>query len=261
MQRASEFAELAGVTVRTLHHYDRLGLLKPQRNGSGYRLYRESDLERLEQIVALKFLGLPLREIRKLLDSGALELPDALRMQRRALEEKRRLLDRAIHAIRQAEATVASGRPAGTAVLRKIIEVIEMQQKNDWTKYANEAAREKMAARQDEWSPELQERVSKQWIELIAEVQSAIDAGEDPTGPKALALAARWKALVEGFTKGDPDLTQAVSNAWKDRANWGTEIQEQTQPFQITAEMWGFVRVAGGESRELRESRKSRKSE
>src|SRR5580700_6800802 len=86
MFRAKEFADLAGVTVRTLHHYDRLGLLKPRRAESGYRLYRESDLERLEQIVALKFLGLPLKEIRELLDSAAPDLPAALRMQRSALE-------------------------------------------------------------------------------------------------------------------------------------------------------------------------------
>jgi DNA-binding transcriptional MerR regulator len=241
MHRASEFAELAGVTVRTLHHYDRLGLLKPRRNGSGYRLYRESDLERLEQVVALKFLGLPLKDIQELLDSAPAELPDALRMQRRALEEKRRLLDRAIVAIREAETVVATERRAGTAVLKKIIEVIEMQQNNDWTKYANEAAREKIAARQGEWSPELQERVSKQWIELIAEVQAAMDAGEDPASPKVRALAARWKALVEGFTKGDPDLTQAVSNAWKDRPNWPKQAQEQSQAFKITPEMMKFV--------------------
>ena len=241
MHQASEFAELAGVTVRTLHYYDRLGLLKPGRNGSGYRLYRESDLERLEQVVALKFLGLPLKDIRELLDSAPAELPDALRLQRRALEEKRRLLDRAIAAIREAEAVVATERRADTAVLKKIIEVIEMQQNNDWTKYASEAAREKIAARQGEWSPELQERVSRQWIELIADVQAAMDSGEDPTSPKARALAARWKALVEGFTKGDPDLTQAVSNAWKDRANWPKQAQEQAQPFQITPEMMKFV--------------------
>lgn len=59
MFQAREFAELAGVTVRTLHHYDRLGLLKPkQRTESGYRLYEAQDLERLEQIVALKYPGL-----------------------------------------------------------------------------------------------------------------------------------------------------------------------------------------------------------
>jgi MerR family transcriptional regulator, thiopeptide resistance regulator len=241
MHRASEFAELAGVTVRTLHHYDRLGLLKPRRNGSGYRLYRESDLERLEQVVALKFLGLPLKDIRELLDSAPAELPDALHMQRRALEEKRRLLDRAIAAIREAETVVATERRAGTAVLKKIIEVIEMQQNNDWTKYANEAAREKLAARQGEWSPELQERVSKQWIELIADVQAAMDAGEHPASPKARALATRWKGLVEGFTKGDPDLTEAASNAWKDRANWPKQAQEQSQTFRITPEMMKFI--------------------
>jgi MerR family transcriptional regulator, thiopeptide resistance regulator len=241
MHRASEFADLAGVTVRTLHHYDRLGLLKPLRNGSGYRLYRESDLERLEQIVALKFLRLPLKDIRDLLESDTPELPEALRMQRSALESKRRLLDQAIAAIREAEAVVATGRPAGTAVLKKIIEVIEMQQNNDWTKYANEGAREKLAARQGEWSPELQERVSKQWVELIADVQAAMDAHEDPAGPRARALAARWKALVEGFTKGDLDLTQAASNAWKDRANWPKSMQDQAQPFKITPEMMRFI--------------------
>src|ERR1700748_2544881 len=113
MYRTQEFARLAGLTVRTLHHYDRLGLLKPRRNGSGYRLYRDSDLERLEQIVALKFLGLPVKDIRELRDSASPEVPDARRMQRSALEEKRRLLDRAIAAIREAEAVVAGGRPAG----------------------------------------------------------------------------------------------------------------------------------------------------
>lgn len=76
--RAREFAQLAGVTVRTLHHYDRLGLLKPRRAETGYRLYRTGDLER---IVALKFLGIPLKRIGTLLDRGALELPDALRTQ------------------------------------------------------------------------------------------------------------------------------------------------------------------------------------
>jgi MerR family transcriptional regulator, thiopeptide resistance regulator len=242
MFRAREFANLAGVTVRTLHHYDRLGLLKPRRTDRGYRLYRESDLERLEQIVALKFLGLPLKEIRELLDSAAAELPAALRMQRSALEEKRRLLDRAIDAIREAEAIVASGRPADAAVLKKIIEVIEMQTNNDWMKkYASEAAQTKIDARKGEWSPELQERVSRQWTELIAEVQAAMSAGEDPASPKAQALAARWKELVEGFTKGDPDVTQAVSNVWKDRANWPEHAREQARPFQITPQMWQFI--------------------
>lgn len=92
--RVHEFAGLAGVTVKALHHYDRLGLLTPRRTEAGYRVYTGCDLERLEQIVALKFLGLPLRQIKAVLERTALELPDTLRLQRTALEEKQALLTR-----------------------------------------------------------------------------------------------------------------------------------------------------------------------
>jgi len=83
--RIREFAALAGVTVRALHHYDQLGLLKPSgRSTSGYRLYRDCDLARLEQIVVLKFLGLPLKEIAGLLKRQS-PLPDTLRRQQQVL--------------------------------------------------------------------------------------------------------------------------------------------------------------------------------
>lgn len=96
-----EFARLAGVTVKALHHYDRLGLLQPRRSQAGYRIYEDRDLERLEQIVALRFLGLPLKQIEIVLEQDALELPQALRLQRKVLEGKRQLLDRAIESIRR----------------------------------------------------------------------------------------------------------------------------------------------------------------
>jgi hypothetical protein len=79
--RAQQFAKLAGVTVRALHHYDRLGVLKPSgRSDAGYRLYRDRDFARLEQIVVLKFLGLPLRQIGRLLKRES-PLADALQRQ------------------------------------------------------------------------------------------------------------------------------------------------------------------------------------
>ena len=73
--RVQQFSELAGVTVRALHHYDRLALLKPRRTDAGYRVYSPSDLDRLERIVALKFLGLPLKQIKAVLDRDTRALP------------------------------------------------------------------------------------------------------------------------------------------------------------------------------------------
>ena len=90
--------------MRALHHYDRLGLLKPLRRArTGYRIYRDSDFARLEQIVVLKFLGLPLRDIGPLLKSKTSNLRDTLRKQQHVLSEKRRRLDAAITAIQRAE--------------------------------------------------------------------------------------------------------------------------------------------------------------
>jgi MerR family transcriptional regulator, thiopeptide resistance regulator len=234
--RVLEFARMAGVTVRALHHYDRLGLLRARRSGSGYRLYRERDLERLEQIVALKFLGIPLKQVKTLLDRDALDLAAALHVQRRILEEKRRLLDRAIGAIRRAEE-----RP-GTPQLKKIIEVLEMQNDSDWAmQYHTDEAKATIRARRPQWTPELQAECSRQWTELIGEVKTAL--GQDPAGPKVQALAARWIKLVEGFTGGDPEIARGVGRAWADRENWPSQAKQQVRSF-FDAQVWSFIQKA-----------------
>jgi DNA-binding transcriptional MerR regulator len=245
MYRIQQFADLAGVTVRTLHHYDRLGLLKPRRRtAAGYRLYEDRDLERLEHIVALRFLGLSLAEIRTLLEnaSDSSSVTAALALQRRLLLEKRRMLDRAIEAI--AEAQSCSG---AFPALRKIIEVMEMETKNDWMdKYHTEESKAKVEARKHLWSPELQARVTRQWNELIADVEASLEA--DPASERAQALAARWKALVSEFTgcdaagQPDKDLAQSVGRIWADRANWPAEAQKQGPA--IKPEIWGFIAKA-----------------
>ena len=87
-----KLSTLMRVSVRTLHHYDEIGLLKPSiRLDNGYRLYSETDLQRLQQIVALKFLGFDLTQIKKML-SQASSLPDQLRLQSTLLQKKARAL-------------------------------------------------------------------------------------------------------------------------------------------------------------------------
>jgi len=231
---AQEFADLAGVTVRTLHHYDRLGLLRPGRNGSGYRVYRERDLERLEQIVALKFLGLPLKRVGELLARDGRDLPDVLREQRAALEEKRRMLDRAIRAIRRAE------REPTPALLRKIIEELEMPE--NWTeKYYSPEARAKIDERKKEWLPEMQAEAEQAWRDVFADAEAAVAAGEDPAGERAQALGARWKKLELGFTRGDREVAEGLTKLWGDRANWPAAGKEQMKPF-LNQAVWDFMR-------------------
>jgi len=237
---AQEFARLAGVTVRALHHYDHLGLLKPkQRSRAGYRLYSQRDFGRLEQIVVLKFLGMPLKQIGSLLESEV-KLPVALRRQYIVLAEKRRQLDRAIAAIRNAQASLASHREPDWKLFQYITQEIEMQNNMDWTKkYYSPEAQAKVEERKKLWSPELQEQVSKEWAQLIADVEASLS--EDPAGRKAQALAARWRQLLEGFTGGDPEVQKGLNKMWADQANWPAA---RRNAFKINPAVQAFITKA-----------------
>jgi DNA-binding transcriptional MerR regulator len=228
-----QFAELAGVTVKALHHYDRLGLLKPGRTGAGYRMYAERDLERLEQIIALKFLGLPLKQIKIVLDRTELELPDALRMQRNAIEDKQAVLCRALRAIRAAEEALEPGKPADPAVLKKIIEVIDMQDGiAEMKKYYSDAAWE-MRKRFYEEGP------SPEWRELYREVGAMLD--EDPGSDKAQALAERWLALSIRASSGDLSVQTHSGTAWMEREHWPPAMKRTIAEFKLE-EVHEFIR-------------------
>ena len=89
MLRIGEIAARAGVTVRTLRHYDEIGLLKSTaRNDAGYRLYSPADLERLTGIVALRATGLSLAEIRAALDDSSFTLKQCLNLYLERLDQR-----------------------------------------------------------------------------------------------------------------------------------------------------------------------------
>ncbi|MDQ3475384.1 MAG: MerR family transcriptional regulator [Actinomycetota bacterium] len=95
-----ELADLAGVTVRTLHHYDRVGLLRPgHRNAAGYRCYTGPDADRLAQILGYRELGFALDEIRSILDDPDSGAQEHLHRQRRLLTERIDRLRRIVSAI------------------------------------------------------------------------------------------------------------------------------------------------------------------
>ena len=107
LHTVGEVAALARVTVRTLHHYDRIGLLVPSaRSGAGYRLYGYGDLERLRQIRLLSELRFSLEAIGHMLDAPAYDRRSALEAQRELLKERRKRTDRIIRGVDQALAAM-----------------------------------------------------------------------------------------------------------------------------------------------------------
>jgi MerR family transcriptional regulator, thiopeptide resistance regulator len=221
--RVHEFADLAGVTVKTLHHYDRVGLLRPRRTASGYRVYMQADLVRLEQILALKTIGFSLTDIRSLLDLEALPLPAIFRQQREVLEEKRQLLDRAIRALTDAEGAASSASAPVTTILQDVIKVMNMQDIEAMRKYYNDDAWAQWQHYYDAWP-------SPAWQALYRDIGAAITS--DPTAPLAQALADRWQAL----TKADavtPAVRTGMIKAWADREHWPPSLKRRMAEFDI----------------------------
>ncbi|WP_010529200.1 MerR family transcriptional regulator [Lentibacillus jeotgali] len=104
-------AELVGISVRTLHHYDDIGLLKPDTTDSGYRIYSEKNLETLQQILFFKKLGFPLKKIKEIINSPSFDREEALEIQRRMLLEERSRLDNMIATIDKTIQHVKGGTP------------------------------------------------------------------------------------------------------------------------------------------------------
>ena len=197
----SEVARMAHVTVRTLHHYDELGLLRPRtRSRAGYRLYDRRDLERLQQILLHRELGFSLRAIAGLLDGPTPDLPAALRAQRTEIEKRKSRLERIIGSIDRTLASLEGGDDMnagemfeGFEPLRDAPEDIRAQHQRhaaevherwgDTGEYAESMRRAQRYSKR-EWAT-LRQLGEKQ----EARMASLLEAGVDPTGTEAMETA------------------------------------------------------------------------
>jgi DNA-binding transcriptional MerR regulator len=254
--RTGEFARKASVSERTLRYYDRLGLLSPSSySESGYRLYSDEDFPRLQQILGLKYLGFSLEEIRRCLNSSPKRFKDALAVQKAMLLERKMRLEAILQAIERTEAWLDEPVQDWGPII-KIFEVMQMNDKPEWIKkYFSDEQAEKMADlsassytdtdRQkltdwgQGWSEADQLEADRKWAELYQEARSLADAGEDPGGDEAQALAARWMALVNEFTRGDAGITAGLQKFWRQMA----ELPEAERPLPkvLTDQQQGFV--------------------
>jgi DNA-binding transcriptional MerR regulator len=192
------FAALAGVTPRALRYYDRLGLLKPKRSHSGYRMYSERDLEALEEIVALKFIGVPLKEIAAIRKRVKGPFAQVLHAQRETLEAKRRTLTRAISAVAAAEAALRSGTAIDAQLFRRIIEVMHMDTQHEESVTTYIAKLRAKTSHLVAMSATERVTLREQWSTLVADLKAAVD--EDPASPKAQRLLDRWQSFLQALT-------------------------------------------------------------
>jgi MerR family transcriptional regulator, thiopeptide resistance regulator len=215
-----DFAALAGVTVKALRHYERLGLLKARRTRAGHRRYVQADVERVEIVTALKYLGFSLEEIRSILKRPDSELPKALEVRRQALTETEARLAVARKAID------AAGR-APEAALAAIVEVVQ-------TQVAAAAMRKYYT--DEGWQLRRQyyeEGPADEWRELYRALSDLV--GHDPASEDVQAAADRWLALTWRAYTGDRAVQTDSMTAWADREHWPPRMKRRIDEFNLEA--------------------------
>jgi DNA-binding transcriptional MerR regulator len=225
-RRIGEVAAATGLTVRTLHHYDEIGLLAPTgRSDAGYRLYADEDVRRLYRIVAFRRLGFALGEIGALLESDGADPRPVIRAQLARLDAEaaararlRARLERLLGALEGADGAAAD-------LFLDAIEEMTMAEK-----YYTPEQLEQLAERRESLGDEAIRKAEADWAELIAEAEALRATGAAPSDPRAAVLADRWAALVAQFTGGDAGIHASLNRMYEaegpERASRGAVAPE-----------------------------------
>jgi MerR family transcriptional regulator, thiopeptide resistance regulator len=213
---------LTGISIRTLHHYDDAGLLRPSRRlASGRRLYSSADVLKLQQILTLRYLGFPLRQIRELLQRSDFDVVASVRIQRQVVRDRIAELDRIDASLRQLiDRRLATGE-------------WDWQGVSEASAAVGRALHQKGAAMDDYYTPEqIRQHASGlargprgqelrelegEWRALIRDMHAQTELS--PETPKARELATRWESIRErarSLFQGDEKLWQSLGRAHLD---------------------------------------------
>jgi len=217
----SQLAKMAGVSVRTLHHYDHIGLLKPaSRTSAGYRRYGEQELLRLQQILFFRELDFPLGEIRDILDDPAFDQVEALKNHRRLLQRRAERLARLLKTVDK-------------TIQRLMEDDMGMTDEELYEGFTKEQIERYKREARERFDPALvqesERRVSKmskaQWKALKQEGddvthQIAELADRSPGDPEVQGLIARHHAMIEQFYPASADVYRGLGQLYAEHAEF-----------------------------------------
>lgn len=228
--KIGELAKRTGVSIRTLHHYDEIGLLSPShRTDAGHRLYGREEVVRLQQILSLRQSGFSLEEIRSML---ARRHSNAQRFITQHIARLRQQIAAQQELCARLERIAARYESASAEEFIEAIEVMTMFEKY-YTKEQLETLRQRAETIGD---ADIKE-VEQEWPRLIADVRAEMEKGTDPKDPRMQSLAKRWMELVHEFTGGDPGITQSLKNLYAGEPQFAAQQS-------LDSEIFSYVRKA-----------------
>jgi MerR family transcriptional regulator, thiopeptide resistance regulator len=209
--KVGDLAKQTGVSVRTLHYYDEIGLLSPSHHTeAGYRLYGKEDIIRLQQIVSLRQIGFSLEEIRECLEQRNFSFDRVIQLHTARLREQIELSQKLLNRLEAIAQAVSSMQTVSVEALIQTIEAMNMLEK-----YYTPEQLESLKQRQELLGEEQIRQVQADWQDLFEQVRAEMAKGTDPTSESVKALARRSIELIQAFTGGDPGIEQSLNRMYQ----------------------------------------------
>lgn len=194
-----DLAKLTGITVRALHHYDEIGLVRPsQRTAAGYRLYDDADVVRLQQVLLFRELGLPLDEIAAVIDDST-RREDVLREHRSVLVTKRARLDAMVAAVDSALSHLEKGAPMQPDDVKDMFDGFDHSQYEEEAKqrWGNTDAYKESARRSKQYGKAEWDQIKNDWSTLYADMANLMKAGVAVTDQRVQALVEKHRLHID----------------------------------------------------------------
>lgn len=196
-----KLASLSGVSVRTLHHYDEIGLLKPAYiGGNGYRYYEEEQLLLLQQILFFRNLGFELKQIREIVKKSDFDRISALHSHRKMLMRE---LEKTQELIETIDNTIKHLQGKKKMKDNQFFKGLNSPKQKEYEKYLIDSGRhtavelETGRKRLEKWQPKDWEKVQEEWDTLLKDYVSAIEKGAN--SPEAFACVKRHLQYLSRF--------------------------------------------------------------
>lgn len=240
MYTVKQVAELAGVSVRTLHHYDDIGLLRPTRVGeNGYRHYDDAALLRLQQILLYREMGLELTQIREMLDSPDFELGAALRSHRRALEHR---ISRLQELVRTVERTIRHIEENEPMTKRQIFKAITPEEEKEMTREARlQYGPDLVNQSVQRWGSYTQAKknaILAEGNQLYTEISQALESGLASDSSEVQRLMERWHNHLRYFYEPPLEVLRGLGSLYHDDPRFRANFD------QFHPELAGYMRAA-----------------
>ena len=213
--RINEAAELAGVTVRALHHYDKIGLLSPAKSAeNGYRDYGEAELLRLQQIMFLKEMDFPLEEIREMLDEPGLDRNRMMEAQHDLLIKKKQRLEKII-ALLEAEMRGENKMSFKEFDMKEIEACRKKYADEAREKWGGTEAYKESEERTKNYDEGKWQKVNDEQGIILSEFAAFAAEGVKPESDAALALAAKWQQHIsDNFYKCTDEILAGLAEMY-----------------------------------------------